>query len=73
MPKSYSKCRQQTDAIMKRELIEDFLLSELAEVKGGQASKDCHCSSGAAETIILEPIEDEPTDPSYPPEGPIWC
>ena len=43
---------------MKRELIEDFLLSELAEVKGGQASKDCHCSSGAAETIIVVPIEE---------------
>ena len=43
---------------MKRELIEDFLFSELAEVKGGQASKDCHCSSGAAETIIVVPIEE---------------
>ena len=57
---------------MKKELIENFLLSELAEVKGGQAAKDCYCTSGAAETIIVEPSEPEPIEP-YNPGGPVLC
>lgn len=51
-------------------MMEKLLLSELAEVKGGQASKDCICTSGAAEAIIIEvPQEPEPIEPS----GPVYC
>lgn len=52
---------------MKKEQIEELLLSELAEVKGGQASQDCHCESGAAETIIIE-VPEEPIEPEEPEE-----
>ncbi|MBP3243701.1 MAG: hypothetical protein J6M59_08730 [Bacteroidaceae bacterium] len=43
---------------MSKEVIESLLLSEMIEVKGGQASKDCYCDSGAGETVVIQvPIE----------------
>ena len=46
-----------------KEIIENLLLSELEEVKGGQAYRDCHCSSGAGKVVIIEvPTEDGSED-----------
>ena len=55
---------------MSKELIENLLLSELEEVNGGQAYRDCHCSSGAGEVVVIEvPIETD-TDDS---DGIVYC
>lgn len=43
--------------------MEKLLLSELSEVKGGTASKDCHCESGAGETVIIEVPTIDPDEP----------
>ena len=55
---------------MKKELIENLLLSELAEVKGGLTSKDCHCTSGAGEVVIMVPVEGPEEPPIGQPIGP---
>lgn len=48
---------------MNKEIIENLLLSELEEVKGGQAYRDYHCSSGAEKVVIIEvPTEDGSED-----------
>lgn len=49
---------------------EDFLLSELEEVKGGLTTKDCHCISGAGEMIVVSP-NDPPGFPGPGPNGPV--
>ena len=55
---------------MNKEIIENLLLSELEEVKGGQAYRDCHCSSGAGEVVVIEvPIESNPDDS----DGTVYC
>lgn len=55
---------------MSKELIENLLLSELEEVNGGQASRDCHYSSGAGEVVVIEvPIESAPDDS----DGTVYC
>lgn len=55
---------------MNKEIIENLRLSELEEVKGGQAYRDCHCSSGAGEVVVIEvPIESD-TDDS---DGTVYC
>lgn len=54
---------------MSKELIENLLLSEMTEVKGGQASKDCHCESGAGEVVVIEVPNEKPEEPV----GPILC
>ncbi len=38
---------------MKKEVIEKLMLSDLAEVKGGQLNNDCHCTSGAGQVIVV--------------------
>lgn len=38
---------------MEKKFIEDFLFSDLVDVKGGQGMNDCHCSSGAGEVVII--------------------
>jgi hypothetical protein len=48
---------------MSKEIIENLQLSELEEVKGGQAYRDYHCSSGAEKVVIIEvPTEDGSED-----------
>lgn len=55
---------------MNKEIIENLLLSELEEVNGGQSSRDCHCSSGAGEIVVIEvPIESDPDDS----DGTVYC
>lgn len=55
---------------MNKEIIENLLLSELEEVKGGQAYRDCHCSSGAGKVVIIEvPIESDTDDF----DGTVYC
>lgn len=54
---------------MSKELIENLLLSEMTEVKGGQASKDCHCESAAGEFVVIEVPNEKPEEPV----GPILC
>ena len=38
---------------MKKEVIEKLMLSDLAEVKGGQLNNDCHCTSGAGQVVVV--------------------
>lgn len=54
---------------MSKELIENLLLSEMIEVKGGQSSKDCYCESGAGEVVVVEVPVEVPEEPA----GPILC
>lgn len=42
---------------MKKELIEKLMLSDLAEVKGGQLTNDCHCTSGAGQVVLNPGME----------------
>ncbi|MBR6455377.1 MAG: hypothetical protein IKS72_00365 [Prevotella sp.] len=50
---------------MNKQFIENLLLSELAEVKGGKASNACFCESGAGETVIVVPSPEEPGKEVY--------
>lgn len=47
---------------MRKNEIEDLLLSEMEEVNGGSGSRTCVCDNGGAgETIIVSPsVPDEP-------------
>lgn len=43
---------------MNKDLMENFLLSELAEVKGGLSTKDCVCTSGAGQYVVISSMPD---------------
>lgn len=46
------------------EIMESFLNEEMEDVKGGAAGGPvCHCDSGAASVVVVEP--DEPGGPIY--------
>ena len=46
---------------MKKNEIEDLLLSEMEEVNGGSGSSTCVCDyGGAGETIVYQSVPGEP-------------
>ena len=54
---------------MRKNEIEDLLLSELEEVNGGSGSSTCVCDhGGAGETIIVSP-----SVPTEPENGLVEC